>query len=269
MKKKISLLLLLALLLANFTQAQKSLASNLNGLEFSDMAVLKQQTQEAILQGNDDRIRIGNPMQYPWTTICKVKATFPDGSVSEGTGTMFCKNGVLTAAHVVYNTLNRSRADFIEVYPAYEQGASAFGSAEVSRSWIYPDYKVNLTDGLDVAFLELATNLGERTGWMGLLADSEIDLESSAVFMAGYPGDLDDGEQMYFGFGDISDASDGEVFHSVDTYNGMSGAGIFRRYNGGMYIVGVHTGGAAGYSNWGVRIKPFMIDWVLATFFNK
>ena len=140
---------------------------------------------------------------YPWSTVVKVTADFPNGQTFTGSGVMVGRNDVLTAAHLVYHPDRGGLATNVIVTPAYipERGyESPYGSSYATVGPVQAlatgtDVRGNNIrpgDGLrnslagterDVAFLTLKVPLGDKTHWMGL----DPSFKEGYANLSGYP----------------------------------------------------------------------------------
>lgn len=198
----------------------------------------------------DNREVIVNTTRTPWSAVCKIIATFPDGSRSEGSGTMVGPHHCLTARHVVYD--GDTVAKSIEIIPGYDGSKpesspqrKPFGSA----GWNYIRYWKDK----DVALIITNSNIGEKSSWLGMDWDARKGLD---VHLAGYPADKDDAERMYYDAGEIAGVEDSILKYEIGTYKGQSGSGLFKRVLGKrlseqdkFYVIGVHTHGGKDYNS--------------------
>jgi len=195
----------------------------------------------------DHRVKVDEYSEYPWSTICRINTDNGHGS-----GTVISSNLVLTAAHVVKDV----RLEYLEIIPAYSSEKAPFGVyTKIKEVFIHPKYK----DGdskYDVAIIHLEEWIGHMTGWVGI----REPYRSSSLTIAGYPGDLSEGEKMYKNTGDIIRQNNVRFYYHFATYNGMSGSGLL---DDEKYLIGVHSGGTTD-ENYGVRINTEILNWLNA-----
>ncbi len=79
----------------------------------------------------DDRERITNTDEYPWSSICKLYITAADNTKWIGSGAIIDEFHVLTAGHNVYSHDNGGWASSVEVVPGMDGTYEPFGSAMV------------------------------------------------------------------------------------------------------------------------------------------
>lgn len=143
-----------------------------------------------------------NTSVFPYSAVVSIRATFPDGRVSLGTGALVGKNDVLTATHVVYQPSYGGYARSIQVFP----GADYNGTRGIMESAPYGSYfsgsvvgfpdavfsdSNNATTSLfevpsDIAVIGLSQTVGFQTGWFGLGPGNNIEQIATEI---GYPGD--------------------------------------------------------------------------------
>lgn len=127
---------------------------------------------------------------YPFSAVVHIRATFPSGEVFTGSGVMVGPNDVLTAAHVVYDTMAGGVAESVVVTPALDGLDAPFGAFNTATINYYPidddgdglilDYESET----DFAVLGLNERVGDTTGVFGL----DPDPETGSYNVTGYPG---------------------------------------------------------------------------------
>jgi hypothetical protein len=115
----------------------------------------------------------------------------------------------------------------------------------------------------DWAVLTLDRTIGNKTGWLGRMTLNFTDpIYYGTLHTAGYPGDLDLGENMYYVSDTGADADEYNHWYWMDTFGGQSGSPIWTEINGTGYILSVHAyeyvGGA--YANFGTRLNQDKYD---------
>ncbi|MFX1500296.1 MAG: carboxypeptidase regulatory-like domain-containing protein [Promethearchaeota archaeon] len=212
--------------------------------------------------GSDGRVRITPTTSYPWRTIVKLYITAADSSLWVGSGAMIDAFHVLTAGHCAYLHDNGGWASSIEVVPAMDNLDDPIGNAWMTFMRSYTGWTADENPGHDWAVLTLDRNIGSYTGWMGrITAGSSSYIYDQTMNVAGYPTDLDGGDNMYWD----SDSGDGATslnhYYWADTYGGMSGGPVWRYVEGSRYIMTVHAYGREGTdSNYGTRLNQDKFD---------
>jgi len=111
---------------------------------------------------------------YPYTAICYVVATFPDGQSFRGTGVMVGPNDVLTAGQMLWDKEHGGAASSVTVTPGYNNGVAPFGTYQGALLSYYPVDQdgngiVNRDEvQFDVGIIGLSTNVEGQTGSFGI-----------------------------------------------------------------------------------------------------
>lgn len=115
----------------------------------------------------------------------------------------------------------------------------------------------------DWAVITLDRSIGQLTGWMGRQTeDSSNSIYTGTLNLAGYPGDLDSGESMYFD-SDVGDRADEyNHWYWMDTAGGQSGSPVWRYDGSNRYILSIfayeYIGGFD--ANFGTRLNTDKFD---------
>ncbi len=214
--------------------------------------------------GPDNRVQIFNTEDFPWSTQCKLRITWPDGSIGGGSGTLIDNQWVLTAGHCMYKSAKGGWATKIEVYPGRDAGYLPFTTQTVFRSGMTSvnHWVQDANFDYDLGLLELPSDPG-ATGWLGFAAYT--DNEGKTGNLAGYPGDKAT-NTMWFDSDPIDAQTTRRLYYFIDAFNGQSGSGVYRLIDGARYIVGVHSGSNVHSSvekNRATRITDEMFDLIL------
>jgi len=217
--------------------------------------------------GTDDRTRIYNTEDYPWRTVVKLYITAGDGSGRIGSGMIIDNFHILTAGHCVYNHDHGGWAQSIEVIPGKDDTDWPFHHAWVTYMRSYTGWTNDENHNHDWAMCTLDRNVGMYTGWMGRrTADKSSSIYTGTLNIAGYPGDLDFGENMYYDSDVGTDAKDYTHWYHMDTYGGMSGGPVWQYTSGLRYILSIHAYGTGGSwtDNHGTRLNNDKYDRILS-----
>jgi V8-like Glu-specific endopeptidase len=214
--------------------------------------------RESVL-GVDDRVRIQTTNAWPFSAHGHMIMRFPNGNVFIGTGTLVDEHHVLTAGHCVFSAADGGFASEVIFNAGQNDAQLPFGSARAVRVLTHPQYEQSEDSNFDMGMLILDRNVGaaNQAGFFGLRAveDSE-ELHMLRVNVSGYPGDRDDGQEM-FTHADVVKSVAAERFtYDIDTFGGQSGSGVWTIFDGlGETVVGIHTTGSPS-GNGATRITP-------------
>lgn len=196
--------------------------------------------------GRDDRTRVNNTTAYPYSAICDLEMTFPNGAVRIGTGFFTSYRTVTTAGHCVYDRGLGGWARSIKVMPGRNGSSLPFGYAWASGLNSVRGWTVNNNRAYDYGCIILPNNtLGNRTGYFGYAVETDSFLKNrSNVFnTAGFPGDKSgpNFRPMMFTSGQIASTTSHLLYYYFDIMGGQSGSPIWSYRNGGRYVCGIVT----------------------------
>lgn len=207
--------------------------------------------------GSDERTKVTSTTTFPYSAICYIRITFPDGVVFIGSAWMYWSDIAITAGHCVYDSNHGGWASTIEVIPGANGSSKPFGTAwsstmHTSTKWI--------NDGnheYDYALLELNTQIGNSTGYFGTHY-TFWSLKNKGVTVTGYPGEYY--REQWTMSGKIKRSSIRKVYYEIDTTGGQSGCPVYwhtSKY--GYQSVAIHAYGGSS-ENSGTRITSSMFD---------
>jgi V8-like Glu-specific endopeptidase len=225
--------------------------------------------------GTDDRQIVGDTTQFPWSCIGRIEATWtlPNGElmVSRSTGTLVGRSVVLTAGHAVYDQ-TEGWADDIVFTPGLNGTHEPFGHAHALRTLSQTGWVESDNNQYDIAMIVLDSPLGSAAGYMNVVAEPDSFFVERNLNTAGYPGETQPGNLMYFTSGSSMDVQGGLIRDMLDSEPGQSGSPIW--YYGtdppNRKLVGVLTGtrelaaegeDVAAY-NVAVRIDSAFAQWI-------
>ena len=205
----------------------------------------------------DDRQKITSVTDFPWRTICKLYIETQDSSYYIGSGAIIDDFHVLTAGHCVYIHEAGGWASEIIVIPGMDGNYEPYGRAYSTNLRSFTGWIDNELSEHDLGVITLDRSIGQLTGWMG----RQTEAFSSSVYtgqlsLAGYPGDLDSGESMYFD-SDTGDRADQyNHWYWMDMAAGQSGSPVWRYDGNHRYILSINAYEFAGGldANMGTRL---------------
>ena len=212
----------------------------------------------------DDRIRVTPTTSFPWSTIIKLYITW--GSYNTfGTGVMIDKNHVLTAGHSVYSHSRGGWADNVRVVPGADNGNEPYGHAWAINMRSYSRWITNADEEHDMALITLDRDIGLQTGWMELFTSVfSNSIYSGILNTAGYPYDLDNGNNMYRTSESGGYSSEYNHFFYLDVEGGQSGSPIWLYDGTNRYVTSIVTASWVGLDiNYGTRINRNKFDCIM------
>jgi V8-like Glu-specific endopeptidase/tetratricopeptide (TPR) repeat protein len=227
--------------------------------------------------GKDGRIHIEQTSDWPYKVHGHLIMTFPNGNQYVGSGTMVGPYHVLTAGHNLYShSKGEGWATKVTFIPAQNGNIAPWGESEgiallSIRGWVN-NTDPRLSMPYDMGMVILDRNLGETTGWVGLLSGSDTLLDSLTVNVTGYPGDKGApnqwSNQMWTMGHNVKSLDEEKIYYDIDTFQGQSGSGLWTNYEGSYYAIGIHTYGEGmdGEGNSATRLTQekfkCVIDWL-------
>jgi V8-like Glu-specific endopeptidase len=208
--------------------------------------------------GNDDRWKVTNTNQYPYTTIARLTVTYQDGTTACGTGAMINARLLATVGHVL---INSNGAHLKSVRMQFGQnGNYVYYDTSDFKSYIYRGgYETDQSIEGDYGFIVFKDNtVSKYTGHMGIVT---VPSESDTLYTAGYPGDKGY-YYMYAVTGSIVNMGNDLIYHNMDTMGGQSGSPVYIIGTDGYpYLVAMHSSGG-GTVNAARRLEPGLFYWL-------
>lgn len=208
--------------------------------------------------GNDDRWKVTNTNQYPYTSIARLTVTYQDGTVACGTGAMINARLLATAGHVLINS-NGSHLKSVRMQFG-QNGNYVYYDTSDFKSYIYRGgYETDRPVEGDYGFIVFKDNtVSKYTGHMGIVT---VPSKSDTLYTAGYPGDKGY-YYMYAATGNIVSMGNDLIYHNMDTMGGQSGSPVYIIGSDGYpYLVAMHSSGA-GTVNIARRLETGLFYWL-------
>jgi V8-like Glu-specific endopeptidase len=221
-----------------------------------------------VIIGPDDRVRVPGTSAWPYRVHGHMIMRFPNGNVYIGSGTMVSKHHVLTAGHCVHSKEDGGWATSVQFNAAQNDASLPFGSVFATRLLSVAGWTSNGDRAYDMGMLILQSDLGQRTGWFGIITiPNDGELLRKRVNVTGYPGDKG-GQQMWTHADAVKAVTPENAYYDIDTMGGQSGSGVWSVFPGhsGEKVACIHTTGASS-GNGSTRISrpkfDRIVDWML------
>lgn len=192
---------------------------------------------------------------YPYAAVAYIEATFSDGSRVSGSGALVGRNDVLTAAHVIYDSV-LGAAESVSVELGRDGASQPYGTFSAASLNYYevanesPGFFTQSESELDLGLVSLSDAVGDDIGWFAL--GDVINGQSYRV--TGYPGVFREasGPRLIEDTGVASSMRDFDLvsLENVDINPGNSGGPIWYSSLDGPVVVG-----AISTSLWGAEVS--------------
>lgn len=211
--------------------------------------------------GDDNRTLVSNKTVYPYSAIAYVISEFPCGCSTYRNGFMVSQNCMLTAGHCTVCSEHGNNVSTITAYFGYQSNSNYLAKvvATPSNAIIYHDPSFTGTEkNYDYGYVVFSSNVGNTTGWFGLAARSDSNLDGMNIAVAAY-----DYGAMYRGTGTVTSVATNRIKYDADTDGNSSGAPVYG--TDGSYsdkVVAIHTMGTdlLNWKNSGWRITSAFIN---------
>lgn len=207
----------------------------------------------AAIFGSDGREKVTNYSSLPYTAICFIITTWPNGGTTAGTGWMFNEDSMMTAAHCVYNSEYGGAAIGMKVYPAKNGINTPYGEIRATNFVINSHWEESLLGDVsaeyDYALVKLETPIGNECGYFGYTYNGGSI--GNTITVTGYPGDKAENENgvvvesllyQWTMSGRLNTVTTRQLSYLIDTNHGQSGAPVY--LTNSNIAIGIHHGSA-------------------------
>jgi V8-like Glu-specific endopeptidase len=205
-------------------------------------------TTDPLPSGPDERVRVRDTRQVPYSAICRVVTTATNGNRYLSSGVLIAPRVVLTVGHAVYLHRDGGWASQVEVSPAFADGKAPFGT-QVSTEfravtgWVNGDPASAATRESDYAVIFLPDDVkGVIPAKVEPAADRDLS-NGAAVSVVGYPMDRTGGEAQWAAPGRVVGLTSTSIRYQAFTYAGMAGGPVLLGEGDRARVVGIHAYG--------------------------
>jgi len=200
---------------------------------------------------------------FPWCANAVLRITLPGHTETFiGTGWFAGPYAVITAAHAVYPREPGGYTGWaarVEVIPGQNGDGQMPEGSSVSTTFQCPNgWQSDGDERLDYGVVLLPDGLGLQVGTYGYSTYSDADLQSAIANLAGYPVNPPDPAQpnglQWYAANYVDHVDDSFVYYQLGTASGESGGAVYRNIGSDSYVMAIHTSGASGGLDRGVRI---------------
>jgi len=180
---------------------------------------------QVIIDG-DDRVRVSETDQYPFSAIALMKVHARCGCDWSGTGFMVLPDVLLTAAHCIICPDHGQSAENIELYFGYQPNGDYFkaytGPTNYYFGTSFPGQYNRENMNWDYGIVRLEENVGYETGYFGLQVKSDAEFDSATMTITGYRDGL-----LKYDTGKTQVSSGQVIEVHADAEGGNSGGPIY------------------------------------------
>lgn len=238
---------------------------NESAMDLSSNAWNPEGTLTRSIIGSDDRVNVNNSKAFPNSCTAKIVTTWKNGVVSHGTAFIVGKNKALTAGHCIYDASQGGYAKTVRAYPGRSLDSSGniynpYGYVDSKSVTLFNRYVQSNDANYDCGLITFNSNIGNKTGWLGMLCSPRTSFVGREFRMTGYDGTT---SQMLIGKSSVSRSTSKKLYYQCDTTQGTSGAPVYRKNTDtGWTAIGIHTNGGQ-TENSGTRIHKELFKLVV------
>ncbi|WP_160167124.1 trypsin-like serine peptidase [Rhodopirellula baltica] len=207
-------------------------------------AVAQQSAAEYITEaviGDDDRVRIQNTNEYPYSAICSLEIVARTGRHFVGTGFLVDSNTVVTAGHCLFMPDQGGWAKQIRVYPGRNGAGEARDFAAINMHSV-EGWTRDRRPQQDYGAITLDAD-ASRYGSLGYVTFSDREIVKHDYHVVGYSADKPIGT-LWGHLRELVQVRRHTLIYEMDTYGGNSGCPVFcLGDNDEVFTVGIHNYG--------------------------
>lgn len=206
-----------------------------------------------------DKALFGKYLREQITDASKAPYSFVGKIGTSCTATLIGPKHIITAGHCVFDYNRQEWMTYLFFTPRQiENGEYPFGRIKAKKVYLQKEFTEKADPDYDFAVIELAEAIGDKVGWADLqVVTNETSLKR--IRITGYP--QDEIMDTMWSVSCPATIKASRLAYNCDTYNGMSGSGIFSTKSNGAkeLIYGIHSY-ATDESNGGVIINQRNFD---------
>jgi len=141
---------------------------------------------------------VAKPQTYPWCTVGKLFFVL-NGKDYAGSAAVVGMNGILTAAHCLYDPKAKATSSNVTFVPAYTNGSQPLGKWVANQTFVVSQWQTGADYGYDIGSALLTPSskdpIGKITGTLGYAINQQTSVPSWNDI--GYPSNYGGGNIMY------------------------------------------------------------------------
>ncbi len=262
-------------------QTQTEETSYVSDFALDPITVFDESISTYAIIGSDNRTIVSDTTVAPYRYVGRLVTyyTVPStGAAMMDSGSAFLVGPklVMTAAHCLYPVWKGEICNITKVmfYPGRNGNNLPYGGVQVTVLHVPTKYKQNALEyeknydeKYDYAVMELATAVGNTTGYFRTDANYMVGTgenvgSSLKVIVAGYPGAVSERNKLYRQAGTVNFMGDGYLLdYTMDIESGQSGGPLYYKESGKYYVMGIITSDTP-TQNYGRRLTNAVLQLV-------